>query len=238
MEIDAPGLHPLGAVSPKFYAGLDIGQMADPSALAILEREILDTGTRVEGRFLLRYLERIPLMTPYPAMVDGVHSRLEAMHEPCTLICDATGVGRPVVDMFKLKHLLPIAVTITIGERVTSERWDEWHVPKRLLIMGMQVAMQQGRLRVAASLKEGPTFVKELQQFQWKPTKTGDDSYGAWRQGAHDDLILAVAVALWYASRFLPTWAQPRHRQQQHYATAPGSVIQRRNRSALTTRRP
>jgi hypothetical protein len=235
MELERPGVHPLGAVSPKFYAGLDIGQMADPSALAILEREILDTGTRVEGRFLLRYLERVPLMTPYPVMVDGVHQRLEAIHEPCTLIVDATGVGRPVVDMFRTKLLLPIAVTITTGERVTSERFDEWHVPKRLLIMGMQVAMQQGRLRVAASLKEGPVFVRELQQFQWKPTRTNQDSYGAWREGAHDDLILAVAVALWYSSRFLPTGARPRHSQQQ-YATGPGNPLKREHRTALTSR--
>lgn len=235
MEFDGPGIHPLGAVSPKFYAGLDIGQMADPSALAILEREILDTGTRVEGRFLLRYLERIPLMTPYPTMVDGVQTRLIALKDPCTLIVDATGVGRPVLDLFRALHMLPIGVTITTGERVSSERFDEWHVPKRLLIMGMQVAMQQGRLRVAASLAEGPTFVRELQQFQWKPTKTGEDSYGAWRAGAHDDLILAVAIATWYAARFLPVGARPRVGRQE-YAKGPGNPL-RREKPALTTRR-
>jgi hypothetical protein len=28
---------------------------------------------------------------------------------------------------------------------------------------------------------------------------TTDDSYGAWREGAHDDLMLGVCLALWIA---------------------------------------
>jgi hypothetical protein len=30
------------------------------------------------------------------------------------------------------------------------------------------------------------------------------DSYGCWREGAHDDLVLAVALACWRAKRELP----------------------------------
>jgi len=30
---------------------------------------------------------------------------------------------------------------------------------------------------------------------------TGHDSYGAWREGQHDDLVLATAVACWYGER-------------------------------------
>jgi hypothetical protein len=32
---------------------------------------------------------------------------------------------------------------------------------------------------------------------------TGHDSYGQWREGQHDDLVLAVALATW--------WAETRH---------------------------
>jgi hypothetical protein len=32
---------------------------------------------------------------------------------------------------------------------------------------------------------------------------TGHDSYGQWREGQHDDLVLAVALAAW--------WAETRH---------------------------
>jgi hypothetical protein len=30
---------------------------------------------------------------------------------------------------------------------------------------------------------------------------TGHDSYGAWREGTHDDLVLALACSLWAGER-------------------------------------
>jgi len=32
---------------------------------------------------------------------------------------------------------------------------------------------------------------------------TGHDSYEAWREGDHDDLVLAVAMACWTGERYL-----------------------------------
>jgi hypothetical protein len=47
-----------------------------------------------------------------------------------------------------------------------------------------------------------PTLVQELLAFRVKiDPLTAHDSYGAWREGAHDDLVLAVAVAAWYGQR-------------------------------------
>ncbi len=34
---------------------------------------------------------------------------------------------------------------------------------------------------------------------------TAHDSYEAWREGDHDDLVLAVAMACWAGERFLGT---------------------------------
>jgi hypothetical protein len=34
---------------------------------------------------------------------------------------------------------------------------------------------------------------------------TGNDSYEAWREGIHDDLVLSVALACWFAEQFKPT---------------------------------
>ena len=49
-----------------------------------------------------------------------------------------------------------------------------------------------------ADLPETPTLTAELAGFQMKVTAAGHDQYGAWREGAHDDLVLAVALAVWY----------------------------------------
>ena len=34
---------------------------------------------------------------------------------------------------------------------------------------------------------------------------TAHDSYGAWREGAHDDMVLAVAIAVWWGLRWRRT---------------------------------
>ena len=53
-------------------------------------------------------------------------------------------------------------------------------------------------------------LVEELMAFQVKVNAQAHDTYGAWREGAHDDLVLAVAVATWLADRpgqrIYPAW--------------------------------
>jgi hypothetical protein len=58
------------------------------------------------------------------------------------------------------------------------------------------------RLKIAPQLPEAQTLVREMQTFQVKISlDTAHDSYGAWREGTHDDLVLAVALALWKGMR-------------------------------------
>ena len=57
--------------------------------------------------------------------------------------------------------------------------------------------LQRGRLKIAQGLPEATTLVNELLNYRVKidPT-TAHDSYNA-REGAHDDVLLATALALW-----------------------------------------
>ena len=51
------------------------------------------------------------------------------------------------------------------------------------------------------------TRVAELDNFRVKKTALGADTFGAgteWRENAHDDLVLAVALAVW-AGETLPS---------------------------------
>jgi hypothetical protein len=43
--------------------------------------------------------------------------------------------------------------------------------------------------------------VDELLRFEVKITEGGHDTYGAWRKGAHDDLVFALALATWWGDR-------------------------------------
>jgi hypothetical protein len=98
---------------------------------------------------------------------------------------------------------------ITGGQTVTqTEEQIGWvkeigfHVPKRDLVGVLAILLQSGRIRVAEGLPAAQLLVQELLNFRVTISLSGRDSYGAgeeWRDGAHDDLVLATALAAWYA---------------------------------------
>src|SRR5215204_3069985 len=121
----------------SFYVGLDLGQSNDYTALAVVEKtKAGETGDASFATDLhLRHLERYLLRTPYPEMVARVAALVEdpqlrsthldsflgrrILEEP-ELLVDATGVGRPVMDLFIERGLRYKAITITGGNSVTS----------------------------------------------------------------------------------------------------------------------
>src|ERR1035441_9262624 len=72
----------------QYFAGLDLGQSQDYTALGVIERR--------EGSALrLRYLERMPLGTPYTEVVERVRRamRSRSLAGERHLAVDATGLG-------------------------------------------------------------------------------------------------------------------------------------------------
>jgi hypothetical protein len=79
-------------------------------------------------------------------------------------------------------------------------------VPKKELVSVLQVMLQARRIKVAPTLPEAKTLVRELTTFQVKITPAANEVFGAWREGQHDDLVLAVAIAIWQAEHLLELW--------------------------------
>ncbi len=123
-------------------------------------------------------------------------------HVAQRLIVDATGVGRPVVDRLRRERLpgTLLDVTITGGDTATHQG-SSWRVPKRELVSVAQVLLQSGRLKIAEALPDTAVLTRERLNFQVKINDLAHDSYGAWREGTHDDLVLAVALACWAAEQ-------------------------------------
>ena len=169
---------------------------------AMTAQEIAET----ESVYEVRHLERFPIGTPYPEIVARVvdlQSRGPLKDAPC--VTDATGVGAPVMDMLRAARAYCVGVTITGGDSV-SQANGEYRVPKRDLASVCIVMLQAGRLQIANRLPGGigPLLKKELAAFRVKINlATGHDSYEAWRESDHDDLVLSVALPLWYAE-YLP----------------------------------
>jgi hypothetical protein len=124
------------------------------------------------------------------------------------LAVDQTGVGRPVIDMLQKSSISASIrpITITGGHKATPADTGGWLVPKKELVSVLQVMLQARRIKVAPSLKEAETLVRELTTFQVKITPATNEIFGTWREGLHDDLVLAVAIAVWQAERRLEAW--------------------------------
>ena len=194
------------------YAGLDLGQTGDPTALAIVEQTLVPTENGLQGvMFAARHLQRWPLGTSYPQIVTVMMTMMakEPLAPAAPLVVDGTGVGRPVVDLFHRLGPRLVPVTIHGGQQtIRDPETGYWQVPKRELVGVVQVLLQTRRLRIARELLDAEALVQELRAFRAKISATGHDSYGAgatpddWRTGgSHDDLILALALASWYAIR-------------------------------------
>jgi hypothetical protein len=94
-------------------------------------------------------------------------------------------------------------VLITAGHQVTP-KGGGWHVPKRELAGALVAAFQSRRVGIAAGPPEAEALARELANFRVKVTPAGNESFEALREGDKDDLVLAVAMAVWYGERWQP----------------------------------
>jgi hypothetical protein len=179
----------------EWTLGLDLGQASDYSALVALE-QAATSGAR---HYAARHLERFPLGTSYPAVSARIRELVSAPPlADCRLVVDQTGVGRAVVDLLRQEGLSAwvMPITITSGHAI---RWDgsSTHVPKRELVGVLQVLLQTRRLKISRHLALGEVLKKELQNFRVQITASAHEVFGAARQGEHDDLVMALALAAW-----------------------------------------
>jgi len=187
-------------VGAEFSVCVDLGQMSDPTAIAIIERWDEPTGelnratweqTR-RRRYAVRWLERLPLGTSYVDVVDHIFSLVRQWKQlgNCEVILDATGVGGAVLDMMRrhsFTHCRLIPVVFTGGER-ESFNIDRYYVPKRDLIQSLAILLESGNLLIEPRLTESPTLRRELQNIRW------DTSSG---ESEHDDLVMALSLGVW-----------------------------------------
>jgi hypothetical protein len=178
--------------------GVDIGQRRDPTAIAVVEQVRRST----ETHHMARHLERLPLGSPYPVVAERVAVVIQGVHaatsgESPTLYVDATGVGTPIVDVLRaagvgnLARL--VAIYFTHGDRRKVER-GEVKLGKAWLVSRMQALLQSGLLHLPRTA-EAEALGKELLDYEIRVTEDANDRYGAFRVGAHDDLVTALGLA-------------------------------------------
>lgn len=152
---------------------------------------------------LVRHIERIRgrAYTQVVAEIVALMDRPPLSKLKVALVVDAGGVGVAVLDFMRQQGLEPFSVTATAGNQVNSPEPKRYTVPKRELVAAAQIALAEGRLRIASGLAHAPTLTEELAGYQVKISAAGHDSYSA-REGQHDDLVFAAAQLVWFRDFF------------------------------------
>lgn len=191
--------------------GVDIGQKRDPTAVCVAEvLEQIQTPDPMQpwGEptsttiYTVRFLERLPLGMPYPRIADRLAQiaegvRFKMPEANIRLYVDQTGVGAPMVDQLREKITHPlIGVTLAAGERLTVHG-NEARLGKAYLVSRLQVLLQNGQIRLPKTT-EAEQLAHELMDFEIKVDRDGQDRYGAFRVGAHDDTVIALGLATLY----------------------------------------
>jgi hypothetical protein len=199
-----PAPDPATAEKPNrnwYVLGLDFGQANDHSALALLEADDIR-----KPSYRLRGLHRFPLGTPYSELPAALADRIAEppLARRIGLALDATGVGTPIVELFREQFpRLPIyAITITGGNQVTGTPSNP-HVPKHHLINTCSVILERQRLEIAQHMRHTNDLRDELQAYQHETTEHGNEIYAP-AHGEHDDLVIALSLALWTAENKQP----------------------------------
>lgn len=177
--------------------GIDLASVQDFTALSILQSKS-ERGKRSHHCGALQRWKE-----PYPNTVAKVAAIAKRpAFRDAVIVADQTGVGRPVVDM--LREALPgrrvIGLTITAGSVATrGEQKDDVRCPKKLLVSTLQVLFAEQRLTYSKELDLVPALQGELQAFRVKITANANETFEAWRERDHDDLVLSLGMAAWVA---------------------------------------
>jgi len=184
------------------FIGLDLGQRRDHTALAVLSsvewivgRDPVTYNWVKHREFRITQLDRIPLGVPYTHVPGLVRQRvLEATRTAkVTIAVDASGPGLPVADLIRHADLpasiLPAIITGGGNSKVPIK--GIYYVPRKELVTLLRIAVESRRMKASRSLAMRDEFRDELDNLG---AESSSDTRG------HDDLIFAVALALWAAT--------------------------------------
>ncbi|MFN3690012.1 MAG: hypothetical protein ACK4UU_03705, partial [Fimbriimonadales bacterium] len=100
-------------------------------------------------------------------------------YQPVRVLCDRTGLGDPLLEALH-EAGVPQAEGIVFTQAT-----------KQNLIDHLALMLEQGKLQ----LLPDPTLLNELYHFEATPTERGTRLQGS--GGAHDDMVIALALAAW-----------------------------------------
>ena len=202
-DFGPPPPKPLGKHRWWTGAGLDIGQVRDPSAICVLSKKL--RGTNQEGplddRWFLSCCKNFPLGMDY-----NEQARVALEVGADILVFDATGGGRVMADVLRREaqamnyrgRIRPVSLaTSQMKESVIREK-GFWSVPKREIIAAINIAMQSGKVVPFPEAEaDWRALLEQCRNFQERTTVAGNRTSGS-PGHASDDLVIALGLSAWW----------------------------------------
>jgi hypothetical protein len=190
-----------------FLVGLSVGQGLQPTGVAVLERlppEPPTTGRRYACRYLRRFLAPA---TAYPVLVANLTTMLRNTPLAGNDLVVEAGPGVQAVVAYLRKHHLPARIRPVEVKASAEDGCVDgiWNVAKASVIETTRQVLQEDRLvfddrmppEVVASTPSAQTIYQALWAYPFNKTPAANHAFAS-RDGADDDLILAVALACWF----------------------------------------
>jgi hypothetical protein len=158
------------------------------------------------GSLDIRFAQRLPLGMSYATQLRRLGQILARCGPPgdngLRVAIDRTGLGAPVLERAweMLSSYSVIGVTITAGTSAHTVG-RTWTVPKVDLVDSVALALESGTLRAAAGLSDLDALVDQLKGFSYTDTEGGGSTMGADASAAHDDMVVATALACYIATK-------------------------------------
>ena len=191
---------------PDYLIGLDLGQVNDFTALAVVERPVAGAA-RLRSRFIrFGICSAWPLGMPYPQIVPAVARLATGAHWRAVtrlwwLIRRASAGPSWTCSVSTLVRVPIVPVTITAGKQRTATWTARACAEERVGHLSSVVVAKPTSQSGPKDCLMLRSLVRELLDFRVKITVAANETFGTWREGQHDDLVLAVALACWQAER-------------------------------------
>lgn len=185
----------------KYYIiSLDPAQLNDYSALAVLECSELDNTYRLVSLARRQHQPYTEIVAwAKKVFLNPKFNDIKDVSTRPIFVLDVGGVGRAIKDMLTAEGIQSVGIQLTGGESV-SRNGDTYHVSKSFVIGKFLAAWDEGRVKVPSNASFWPLFEKELKAFRGEMSAMGRAKFEA-AQGEHDDLVMAVAQAVWYGEQ-------------------------------------
>ena len=191
-----------------YICGLDIGQRQDYTASVLINvNKLIDKNSSI-SKTTIESLEvvaitRFKLGTFFTDIADEIASGmtkllLKSQIQP-KLVIDITG-NYSITELFNAKNnpyeLFKVVPVIITGGSLSSFDKGVYNVPKYELIFRTNIALEQYKLKFAEGMPFIDILIDELRNYGRSIKESGTEIFNA-RSGEHDDLVLALSLAVW-----------------------------------------